>query len=160
MVTKFLEKLRRRPWLRSLRARLFVIVFAAGIIPSAWMRYVIVENYEERAVEVRTSEVRNQLLVIGNHLIANNYLTSYMSDEPAHQNSRAIINAELEMLSNLYDGRVMIISSNLKVIKDTYGISEGKTIVSEEVIRCFQCAAADPLDFPGGVQLQVNLQIL
>ena len=32
----------------------------------------------------------------------------------------------------------MIIDSSLKVIKDTYGISEGKTIISEEVIRCLR----------------------
>lgn len=48
-----------------------------------------------------------------------------------------MINAELEMLSNLYDGRVQIISGNLRIIKDTYAISEGKTIISEEVIKCF-----------------------
>ena len=42
------------------------------------------------------------------------------------------------MISNLYEGRVMIIDSSLRVVRDTYGISEGKTIVSEEVIRCFQ----------------------
>ncbi len=42
------------------------------------------------------------------------------------------------MLSNLYEGRVMIINKNFKVEKDTYGISEGKTIISEEVIKCFQ----------------------
>ncbi len=52
--------------------------------------------------------------------------------------SKDVINAELEMISNLYEGRVMIINSSLKVVKDTYGISEGKTIISEEVIKCFQ----------------------
>ena len=32
----------------------------------------------------------------------------------------------------------MIIDSSLKVVKDTYGISTGKTIISEEVIKCFR----------------------
>ncbi len=138
MITKIIEKLEYILSLRSLRARLFVIILVAGIIPSVVMRYGIVDNYEERAVEHRVTEVHNQLMIIGNHLIANNYLTSYMSEEQSYRNSREVINAELEMLSNLYDGRVLIIGSNLKVIKDTYGISEGKTIISEEVIKCFQ----------------------
>ena len=44
-----------------------------------------------------------------------------------------MINAELDQLSSLYDGRVLVINNDLKVVKDTYGISENKTIISEEV---------------------------
>lgn len=138
MITKIIERLERMLHLRSLQARIFAIVLVVGIIPSVLMRYGIVDNYEKRAVEHRITEVSNQLMIVGNHLIANNYLTSYKSEEQSYRNSREVINAELEMLSNLYEGRVMIINSNLKVIKDTYGISEGKTIISEEVIKCFQ----------------------
>lgn len=32
----------------------------------------------------------------------------------------------------------MIINQNLDVIKDTYGLDEGKTMVSENVIRCLR----------------------
>ena len=138
MITKILERLEQMIMLRSLRARLFVIIMVVGILPSIVMRYGIVENYEERAVEHRVTTVQNQLMILANHLVSNNYLTSYLSDEQNYRNSREVINAELEMLSNLYEGRVMIINSNFKIVKDTYGISEGKTIISEEVIKCFQ----------------------
>lgn len=115
--------------LRSLKARIFIIVFLVGIIPSIVMRYGILENYEDRAVSLRTSDVQSQLNIIANHLIAYNYLTD---------NSSEVINAELEQLSNLYDGRVIVINSSLRVIKDTYGISESKTMISEEVIKCMK----------------------
>lgn len=138
MIEIIKQKLRSLVFLRSLRTRIFVIVLAVGIIPSIWMRYGIVDNYENRAVDQRVATVQNQLKIIANHLVNNNYLTNYRSNEQEYRNSRAVINAELEMLSNLYEGRVMIINSNFKVIKDTYGISEGKTIISEEVIKCFQ----------------------
>lgn len=124
--------------LRSLRARIFMIILVVGIIPSILMRYGIVENYEERAVEHRITSVQNQLMILANHLVSNKYLSNYRSDEQTYRNSREVINAELEMLSNLYEGRVMIINSNFKIVKDTYGISEGKTMISEEVIKCFQ----------------------
>ncbi|MCM1535608.1 MAG: ATP-binding protein [Clostridium sp.] len=132
------QKLRSLVFLRSLRARIFVIILTVGIVPSIWMRYGIVNNYESRAVDQRVATVQNQLKIIANHLVNNNYLTNYRSEEQAYRNSKAVINAELEILSNLYEGRVMIINSNFKVIKDTYGISEGKTIISEEVIKCFR----------------------
>lgn len=115
--------------LRSLKARIFAIVFLIGIIPSIIMRYGILENYEDRAISLRISDVQNQLNIIANHLITYNYLTDTSSE---------VISAELEQLSNLYDGRVIVINSNLKVIEDTYGISEGKTIISEEVIKCMK----------------------
>lgn len=124
--------------LKSLKARIFMLLLVVGIVPSVMMRYGIMSNYEERAVEQRTASVQNQLRIIANHLISNNYLVSNLPEEQSANTSREVINAELDMLSNLYEGRVMIIDSNFKIIKDTYGISEGKTIISEEVIKCFQ----------------------
>lgn len=121
--------LRQFKILKSLKARIFIIVFLIGIIPSIVMRYGILDNYEDRAVDLRTSDVQNQLKIIANHLITYNYLQDTSSE---------VISAELEQLSSLYDGRVIIINSNLKIIKDTYGISEGKTIISEEVIKCLK----------------------
>lgn len=138
MIEKIMERLKRLVSLRSLRARIFVIILLAGVIPGVLMRYGILDNYEERAVELRITTVQNQLMILANHLISNNYLANYRSDDSNFRTSREVINAELEMLSNLYEGRVMIINSNFKIVKDTYGISEGKTIISEEVIKCFQ----------------------
>ena len=124
--------------LRSLRLRIFMVVLLLGIVPGFIVGASIIQNYEDRAVEQRVSNVQNQLMIVANHLVTNDYLATYRSDEQAYRNSRAVINAELEMISNLYEGRVMIIGSNFKVVKDTYGISEGKIIISEEVIKCFQ----------------------
>lgn len=138
MFAKIFGDLKTLLSLRSLKVRIFIIVLIVGIVPSIFMRGAIVDNYEERAVEQRISTVQNQLLIVGNHLLNNRYLNTYKSDELAYSNSRAVINAELEMISNLYEGRVMIIDSSLKVVKDTYGISDGKTIISEEVIKCLR----------------------
>lgn len=112
----------------SLRVRLFIIILLVGTIPSICMRYAIMRNYEDRAVDLRITTVQTQLKIIANHLITYNYL---------QDNSSEVVGAELDMLSNLYDGRVLIIGSNFKVVKDTYGISEGKVIISEEVMRSF-----------------------
>jgi len=114
---------------RSLKVRLFIIMCLIGMLPAVLMRVGILENYESRAVDVRVSDVQTQLRIIANHLITYNYLQDTSSE---------VIGAELEQLSNLYNGRVLIINGNLKVVKDTYGISEGKTIISEEVIRCMK----------------------
>lgn len=127
--------------LRSLKVRLFFILFIVGLIPCIFMRYAILENYEHRAVSVRTSDVQAQLRILSNHLIAYRYMQDTSSE---------VINAELSQLSNLYDGRVLIINHNLKVVKDTYGISEGKTVVSEEVIKCMKGENTSKYDAENG----------
>jgi len=114
---------------RSFRMRIFLLMLIIGIVPIIIVQSAILNNYETRAVSVRTDEVSNQLMVIANHLLIYNYLQDTNSE---------IINAELDQLSSLYDGRVLIINSNFSVVKDTYGLSEGKTVISKEVIECFK----------------------
>lgn len=131
MAVKLWEKLKSLLSLRSLQARIFIIILVIGIVPGVLMRYGILNSYEERTVQIRTATVQNQLKIVGNHLLSNHYF----SDTKTNEN---VINAELEMISNLYEGRVIIVDSSLRVVKDTYGISEGKTMISEEVIRCLR----------------------
>ena len=126
---------------RSLKVRLFIIIFLMGLIPGFIIRAGIMSSYEDRAVAVRQSDVQNQLKIIANHLITYNYMQDTSSE---------VINAELEQLSNLYSGRVLIINGNLKVIKDTYGISEGKTIISSEVIKCIKGTGTANYDSKNG----------
>lgn len=138
MTLKIREKALHLLPLRSLRTQIFIIILAVGICSSILIRYGVVDNYEKRAVEQRSTTVQNQLMILANHLVSNNYISNYRSQNQLYRSSSEVINAELEMLSNLYEGRVMIIDSNFKVIKDTYNISEGKTIISEEVVKCFR----------------------
>ena len=119
--------------LKSLRVRLFVLILIVGIIPAYLMYSSILSSYETRVVSVRTSDVSNQLKIIANHLITYNYLQDSSSE---------VIDAELNQLTNLYDGRVLVINSGLKVVRDTYGISQGRIIISEEVVRCIKDQAS------------------
>ena len=123
--------------LRSLKFRIFLIIVLVGLIPSMILRFGILQNYEERAVNLKTLEVQNQYKILANHLTAYNYLNNTSSE---------IVNAELDQLSTLYDGRVLIVDSNFQVIRDTYGLSEGKTIISKEVMQCFNGTATASYD--------------
>ena len=129
MLEKIKNQINKISLFRSLRVRIFLLLMVMGMIPSFITRTALLQNYEERAVNVKISEVSNQFKIIANHLLTYNYLQDASSE---------VINAELNQISNLYDGRVLIIDDCFKVIKDTYGISEGKTIISEEVVKCFK----------------------
>lgn len=129
MLTRLKKLFMKIPALRSMKVYIFFLMLVMGILPSFIMRVGILQSYEERAVNLRISDTQTQFKIIANHLLNNNYL---------QDTSNEAINAELEQMSNLYDGRVIIINGNFRIVKDTYSISEGKTIISEEVIRCFK----------------------
>lgn len=113
----------------SLQFRIFLIIFFTGFFCCVIMRFGIMRSYHNRAIEVRTNDVQNQLVILADHLITYNYLQDSSSE---------VINAELKLLSDLYDGRILIINSNGSVIKDTYNTKEGKIIISEGVIKCLK----------------------
>ena len=123
------KQLKIRDLLKSLRVRFFFVVAITGLLSCLSVHMMILDSYENRAVSVKSTEVQTQLKILANHLITYNYLQNQSSD---------VINAELDMLANLYDGRVMVINDDLKVVKDTYSISQGKTIISEEVVNCLK----------------------
>ena len=115
--------------LKSMRFRIFLIIVIVSYIPAILLRYGILQSYEKRAVSLRTAELENQVMILADHLANNNFLT-----DPASET----VNAELLQISNLYDGRIIVIDGYNNIVKDTYGISEGKTIISREVMECFQ----------------------
>ena len=100
-----------------------------GIIPVVIVSSAFLNTYYERAIAVRTTDVQNQCKIISNQIVASDYLTSNKSET---------ISGELSLISSLYDGRIMIIDRDLRVITDTYNMEASKTMIVEEVIKCFK----------------------
>ena len=109
-------------FLRSLRFRITVILVIIGIVPMIIVEKGIVESYEERAVAVRSITVKNQCDIICDQMVQQNYLEDQSSEA---------INSELNILNNIYGGRIMIIDENFRIVKDTYDLDRGKTMVSQ-----------------------------
>ena len=114
---------------KNMRFRFILFAMLAGFLPCVAALFGIAKFYESRAVELRTAEIQNQCTILCNQL--NNY--GYLSDT-----SSEVINTSLVQLTNIYNGRVMVIDEELRVIKDTYSLDEGKTDVSENVVRCMK----------------------
>lgn len=119
----------KHTFFKSLRFRILLILIVIGIVPSIIVENVIVNSYENRAVDIRTVNVKNQCDILGNQLMKEDYLNHPESD---------VINNELSMLSAIYNGRILIINEDFRVIKDTFDIDVGRYVLSEEVIRCFE----------------------
>ncbi len=120
-----------------MRIRIIVLFILAGLVPCLIVLFGVVKFYELYAVEIRTAEIQNQCTILSNQLSSYGYLTDTSSE---------VINASLSQLTDTYNGRIMIIDRELNVIKDTYSLDEGKTDVSENVIRCMQGETTNQYD--------------
>ena len=117
-------------YLRSLRFRIMLVLLLIGIVPIVIASSVIVRGYKSRAIALRISHVKNQCEVICSSILSEDYL--------AEGGKSAVIDSQLSMISNIYNGRLLIINGAFKVIRDTYDIDTGRTSLSKEVITCFQ----------------------
>lgn len=124
-----MSKKKIRVFFRSLKIRFILIFLFIGILPTAVLRIGMLSSYEKKAVSNRNIDVLSQAKILKNQIVFNNYLEDTGSE---------IVNSQLEQLSNIYDGRILVIDDSFHIIKDTYGLDEGKTIVSEEVMRSFR----------------------
>ena len=114
---------------RNLRFRIILLVMLAGLLPCLAALFGIVTFYESRTVSLQTAEIQNQCTILSNQLNSYQYLENPSSE---------VINANLTQMATIYSGRVMVINEDLKVLKDTYSLDEGKTDVSENVVRCMR----------------------
>lgn len=86
-------------------------------------------SYEDQAVNARASEISSQATLLATQIANEGYLDNTSSNQ---------FSTQLNWLSNLYDGRVMLIDDRFQIVEDTYDLDEGRTILSSEVIRSFK----------------------
>ena len=109
-----------------MKIQTFIISIFLGIIPMLIFYITFFNTYKQSAYDQKISELKNHGNIIAN-LVAS---TGYMEDTEEKD-----INLEIGQLADIYEGRILIVDKNLHIIKDTYSLEDGKTIVSEDVIR-------------------------
>ena len=118
---------------KSMRFRILTILILLGIIPSLAVGAAVVLNYENRAIENRSTNVKKQCEMLCNLLIQENYM-----NDPGSE----IVSTRLEQLANIYSGRILLVDRTFRIIKDTYGTDEGRILLSSLVTQCFKGDAA------------------
>ena len=107
---------------------MLLVFIVVGVVPLAFFTYVIMNTYEDKAINNRIAELQNQGNMLSNSLLSTGYLTTGEIPE---------VDAEITRVSEIYDGRIIIVNNSLNIIKDTYALEEGKVLISPEVIKCF-----------------------
>lgn len=127
-----------------------LILILIGIVPSMIAAYLVVRSYEERAVSLRMVNVRNQCEMLCNSLVAEQYFSNPGSE---------VINSQLDLLSNIYSGRILIVDSDFRVVHDTFDLDTGRTSVTREVITCFRDMRGETLYDSRNAYIEITLPI-
>ena len=98
------------------------------MIPIFLMKYVILENYVTQSVAQKRSMIQGQCQDLVSQISQSGYI---------HGASSSAVDRQMKQLANLYNGRVIVVNSNFRIIRDTFGIDEDKYIISEEVLESF-----------------------
>ncbi len=114
---------------KSLRVRIFLFFILVGIIPIFLLRFVFLGAYETQAVEQKAQLLERQCQQILEQISETGYMHGSVSDQ---------VDRVIDQMASLYSGRMTLVNSNFRIIKDTYNIDVDKIIISEEVLLTFQ----------------------
>ncbi len=119
------EKLKR---LVSVRVIFLLLIFVMVGISLAGVTVGIFAVCKSRAVSGRVAEVEEYAHVLSNQMAASGYLAVQTAE----------ITTELSAAADIFDGRIIAVDGNLKVVADTYNYELGKILLSKEVIECIR----------------------
>jgi signal transduction histidine kinase len=125
-------------------------MFLVGILPVILISNILLKAYNAQTISQKTDELQSYGNVISNLVLSTGSLSGQISED---------VERETEEVANVYQGRVMIVDQNLTVIKDTYGLEEGKIAISKEIVQCFQQSSAKYVNEIGDY-IQLTLPIV
>lgn len=110
---------------------MLLFVVAACMIPLLIQGRLIAQSSRQMQVERRIIDVQNQCQILSNKMSRNGYLGNSGVDTSG-------TDTELSMLADIFNGRILIVNSGFRIVKDTFSLAEGKICISDETLRCFQ----------------------
>lgn len=114
-------------FLKSLRTQSMAVLILFGVIPLIIFTLIFINTYRSKAISQRINELQTRGSVICNLVISSAFFSNASSLD---------VDSELSQVSDIYDGRIVIVDSNLLVMRDTYNLEEGKSLMMSDVVRC------------------------
>ena len=124
---KWLERLKIRG--RSVMVPMTLLMILTALIPLMLQAMIARGAFNQTQLDAKGIEIQNQCVILSNRLMRSGYMTS-------DKGNTMELDAQMQTIGDIYNGRIVIVNSSYKIIKDTFNLSVGKYYISEEVIRC------------------------
>lgn len=119
----------------NLRIVLVAMIFVMCLIPAIVYGRILTESFANAEIEERRITLRARALIITDNISNASYLTAPSTDE--NTSVFAEIDSDIKNLAEIYSGRVVIVNKSYRIVKDTFGLSEGKFHLANEVVKSF-----------------------
>ncbi|MCM1157107.1 MAG: ATP-binding protein [Bacteroidales bacterium] len=111
---------------RSLKVVIFLSFFLLTLLLIVVFDRLLQNSYNSKTVEEKLLLVQNQCNILGNQILVNQFTLDSMQDN---------LNVQIDQLANVWEGRILVIDSNYKIVKDTYTIDQDSYMVYDEVMH-------------------------
>ncbi|MCR5624207.1 MAG: HAMP domain-containing histidine kinase [Lachnospiraceae bacterium] len=112
----------------SMRTQFLFVILLVGLVPLFAIGNIIINVYNDQIINARIDELKSYGTMISNLITTSDYL-SKGADES--------VDTEVREIAEIYNGRILVVDDNLKIIKDTYELEKDKVVISSEVVKCF-----------------------
>lgn len=119
--------------LKSFRVRIFLLIVILAWVPFLFLNEYIASESKSIQIQNRVEELQYQTRTLSRQMSRAAYLTNV--DTPGVNSA---LNAEINLLSDLYDGRILVIDNSYRIVKDTYSTDTDKYNISKKVLSCFR----------------------
>ncbi len=84
------------------------------------------KSYNDKTIEEKLLLVQNQCSILGNQILVNQFTIDALQSN---------LNVEIDQLANVWEGRILVIDSSYRIVKDTYTIDQNNYIIYDEVVK-------------------------
>lgn len=111
---------------KSLRAKIFFLAFSLGIVFTILLSLFVGFSYRSEEVNSEILSVSSQARIINSAIVSTGYISGTDNES---------VRQAIEFSAQALSGRILVLDGSLKVIKDSYSLYEGKTVVWDIVLR-------------------------
>ena len=105
------------------------IIMCVGIIPFLVCVPISLHAYESVSIHTDATNLMAQAVSYNNQIVTSGYLTGENNE---------VLDTDFKSLANSYNGRILIINSALKIVRDSFSADIGKTVIWENIIYSMQ----------------------
>lgn len=105
---------------------IFSAFFLLSVVAMFAFNLVLQHSYAQKAIEEKLQLVQNQCSILGNQILVNQFIIDTFQSN---------LNVEIDQLANVWEGRILVIDSSYKIVKDTYTIDQNNYMIYDEVVR-------------------------
>lgn len=111
-------------------SKIAIIIICVGIIPFLVCVPISLHAYDSVSIHTDATNLMAQAVSYNNQIVTSGYLTGDSQNE--------VLDTELKSVAESYNGRILIINSSLKIVKDSFSADIGKTVIWENIIYSMQ----------------------